>query len=71
MKRIILKDDLRYYFMNPCDKYRARRQIPWKLGVQILKIIMITTQLVLFWAEQSACGFLQGGECFWPSRTCF
>ncbi|XP_035270780.1 mucolipin-2 isoform X4 [Anguilla anguilla] len=44
----ILKDDLRYYFMNPCDKYRARRQIPWKLGVQILKIIMITTQLVLF-----------------------
>ncbi|KAJ8277806.1 hypothetical protein GJAV_G00080290 [Gymnothorax javanicus] len=44
----ILKDDLKYYFMNPCDKYRARRQIPWKLGVQILKIVMVTTQLVLF-----------------------
>uniref|UniRef100_A0A673A3H9 Polycystin cation channel PKD1/PKD2 domain-containing protein n=1 Tax=Sphaeramia orbicularis TaxID=375764 RepID=A0A673A3H9_9TELE len=37
-----------YYFMSPCEKYRARRQIPWKLGVQILKIVMITTQLVLF-----------------------
>uniref|UniRef100_A0A673A552 Uncharacterized protein n=1 Tax=Sphaeramia orbicularis TaxID=375764 RepID=A0A673A552_9TELE len=43
-----LRDDLRYYFMSPCEKYRARRQIPWKLGVQILKIVMITTQLVLF-----------------------
>ncbi|XP_008291915.1 mucolipin-2 isoform X1 [Stegastes partitus] len=43
-----LRDDLRYYFMSPCEKYRARRHIPWKMGVQILKIIMITTQLVLF-----------------------
>lgn len=43
-----LRDDLRYYFMSPCEKYRARRQLPWKLLVQILKIIMITTQLILF-----------------------
>ncbi|XP_062868512.1 mucolipin-2 isoform X2 [Trichomycterus rosablanca] len=43
-----LRDDLRYYFMSPCEKYKARRQLPWKLTVQILKIIMITTQLVLF-----------------------
>ncbi|XP_061635679.1 mucolipin-2 isoform X2 [Phyllopteryx taeniolatus] len=43
-----LRDDLRFYFMSPCEKYRARRHIPWKLGVQILKIVMITTQLVLF-----------------------
>ncbi|XP_053709667.1 mucolipin-2 isoform X1 [Synchiropus splendidus] len=43
-----LRDDLRFYFMSPCEKYRARRHIPWKLLVQILKIIMITTQLVLF-----------------------
>ncbi|XP_053247858.1 mucolipin-2 isoform X1 [Podarcis raffonei] len=43
-----LKEDLKFYFMNPCDKYRARRQIPWKLGLQILKIVLVTTQLVLF-----------------------
>lgn len=43
-----LRDDLRYYFMSPCQKYRARRQLPWKLTVQILKIAMITTQLILF-----------------------
>ncbi|XP_070816851.1 mucolipin-2 [Chaetodon trifascialis] len=48
IKEEILRDDLKYYFMSPCEKYRARRHIPWKLGVQILKIIMITTQLILF-----------------------
>ncbi|XP_063351607.1 mucolipin-2 [Pelmatolapia mariae] len=48
IKEESLRDDLRYYFMSPCEKYRARRHIPWKMGVQILKIIMVTTQLVLF-----------------------
>ncbi|CAG5864450.1 unnamed protein product [Menidia menidia] len=48
VKEESLRDDLRYYFMSPCEKYRARRHLPWKMGVQILKIIMITTQLVLF-----------------------
>ncbi|XP_068447862.1 mucolipin-2 [Clinocottus analis] len=43
-----LRDDLKYYFMSPCEKYRARRHLPWKLVVQILKIVMITTQLILF-----------------------
>lgn len=42
-----LKEDLKFYFMNPCDKYRARRQIPWKLGLQILKIVLVTTQVTL------------------------
>lgn len=40
-----LRDDLRYYFMSPCEKYKARRQLPWKLTVQIVKIIMITIQV--------------------------
>ncbi|XP_076009080.1 mucolipin-2 [Genypterus blacodes] len=48
VKEESLRDDLRYYFKSPCEKYRARGQKPWKLGVQILKIIMVTTQLVLF-----------------------
>uniref|UniRef100_UPI00398E4D0D mucolipin-2-like n=1 Tax=Pristiophorus japonicus TaxID=55135 RepID=UPI00398E4D0D len=43
-----LREDLNYFFMSPCEKYRARRQIPWKLCLQILKIVMVTTQLVLF-----------------------
>ncbi|XP_068098547.1 mucolipin-2 isoform X1 [Hyperolius riggenbachi] len=43
-----LKEDLKFYFMSPCAKYRARRQIPWKLALQVLKIVMVTTQLVMF-----------------------
>uniref|UniRef100_A0A6J0TT42 Mucolipin-2 isoform X3 n=1 Tax=Pogona vitticeps TaxID=103695 RepID=A0A6J0TT42_9SAUR len=53
-----LKEDLKFYFMNPCEKYRARRQIPWKLGIQILKIVMVTTQLILFGlSNQSVVSF--------------
>ncbi|XP_041339100.1 mucolipin-2 [Pyrgilauda ruficollis] len=48
LKETTLKEDLKFYFMNPCEKYRARRQIPWKLALQILKILMVTTQLVFF-----------------------
>lgn len=40
-----LREDLRFYFMNPCEKFRARQQIPWKMGLQILKIVMVTTQV--------------------------
>ncbi|KAJ8332500.1 hypothetical protein SKAU_G00422890 [Synaphobranchus kaupii] len=39
---------LKYFFMNPCDKFRARGRKPWKLSLQILKIGLITIQLVLF-----------------------
>ncbi|XP_041064898.1 mucolipin-2-like isoform X2 [Carcharodon carcharias] len=43
-----LKEDLNYFFMSPCEKYRARHQFPWKLCLQVLKIVMVTTQLILF-----------------------
>uniref|UniRef100_A0A8C6P8P0 Mucolipin TRP cation channel 3 n=1 Tax=Nothobranchius furzeri TaxID=105023 RepID=A0A8C6P8P0_NOTFU len=39
---------LKYFFMNPCEKYRARGRKPWKLMLQILKIVLITAQLVSF-----------------------
>ncbi|KAM6990118.1 mucolipin-3 [Tautogolabrus adspersus] len=39
---------LKYFFMNPCEKYRARGRKPWKLMLQILKIAIITVQLVSF-----------------------
>ncbi|OWK05018.1 MCOLN2, partial [Cervus elaphus hippelaphus] len=48
VKEECLREDLRFYFMNPCEKFRARQQIPWKMGLQILKIVMVTTQLVRF-----------------------
>ncbi|KAJ8408510.1 hypothetical protein AAFF_G00259240 [Aldrovandia affinis] len=39
---------LKYFFMNPCEKFKARGRKPWKLMLQILKIAIITVQLVLF-----------------------
>ncbi|CAI5640876.1 unnamed protein product [Oreochromis niloticus] len=39
---------LKYFFMNPCEKYRARGRKPWKLMIQILKIAITTIQLVSF-----------------------
>nr|XP_045378906.1 mucolipin-2 isoform X2 [Camelus bactrianus] len=48
VKEECLREDLKFYFMNPCEKFRARQQIPWKLCLQILKIVMVTTQLVRF-----------------------
>ncbi|XP_059846836.1 uncharacterized protein LOC132405863 [Hypanus sabinus] len=43
-----LKRTLKYYFMSPCDKYRAKGQKPFKLLVQIIKLILVTMQLILF-----------------------
>ncbi|KAI3360180.1 hypothetical protein L3Q82_014492, partial [Scortum barcoo] len=34
--------------MSPCDKYHAKGRKPFKLGLQLLKIITVTVQLVLF-----------------------
>lgn len=36
---------LKYFFMNPCEKYRARGRKPWKLMIQIVKIAIITIQV--------------------------
>ncbi|KPP59590.1 Mucolipin-1-like, partial [Scleropages formosus] len=43
-----LRRKLKYFFMSPCDKYHAKGRKPFKLGLQILKIIVVTIQLVLF-----------------------
>ncbi|XP_070410382.1 mucolipin-3 isoform X3 [Nothobranchius furzeri] len=34
--------------MNPCEKYHARGRKPWKLVLQFVKIVIVTTQLVSF-----------------------
>lgn len=34
--------------MNPLQKYRLRKQFPFKLVLQVLKVVLITVQLFLF-----------------------
>jgi len=43
-----IKRKLKFYFMNPVDKYRATKKIPWKLMLQILKVFIVTAQLWIF-----------------------
>ncbi|VDN31289.1 unnamed protein product [Gongylonema pulchrum] len=43
-----LRRHLQFFFMDPMMKWRVRHQFPFKLALQILKIIFITIQLVLF-----------------------
>lgn len=40
-----LRRKLKFFFMNPCEKFWARGRKPWKLGIQILKIAMVTIQV--------------------------
>lgn len=37
--------ELRYFFMNPIQKYKARKRIPFKLIIQVIKIILVTVQV--------------------------
>ncbi|XP_061088589.1 mucolipin-1a [Conger conger] len=43
-----LRLKLKYFFMSPCDKFHAKGRKPFKLGLQLLKIVIVTVQLVLF-----------------------
>ncbi|XP_074122456.1 mucolipin-3 isoform X4 [Sminthopsis crassicaudata] len=51
-QELLLEDEMRrklkFFFMNPCEKFWARGRKPWKLVIQILKIAMVTIQLVVF-----------------------
>lgn len=42
-----LRRKLKFFFMNPCEKFWARGRKPWKLGIQLLKIAMVTIQVRL------------------------
>jgi len=43
-----IKRKLKFFFMNPAEKYYATRKLPWKLGLQILKVFLVTAQLWIF-----------------------
>uniref|UniRef100_A0AC34QP79 Uncharacterized protein n=1 Tax=Panagrolaimus sp. JU765 TaxID=591449 RepID=A0AC34QP79_9BILA len=43
-----LRRHLQFFFLDPMKKFQIRRQFPFKLALQILKVIIVTAQLVLF-----------------------
>uniref|UniRef100_A0A914UPK4 Mucolipin extracytosolic domain-containing protein n=1 Tax=Plectus sambesii TaxID=2011161 RepID=A0A914UPK4_9BILA len=43
-----LRRDLIFFFMNPMQKWRVRKQLPFKLALQVIKIVIVTAQLTMF-----------------------
>lgn len=43
-----MRRKLQFFFMNPIEKWRAKRRFPFKFVVQVIKIILVTFQLCLF-----------------------
>ncbi|XP_018010429.1 mucolipin-3 isoform X2 [Hyalella azteca] len=47
-----MRRQLKFFFMNPVEKWHARHRFPWKLLLQVFKIIVVTIQLWLFAAQR-------------------
>lgn len=43
-----MRRNLQFFFMNPIEKWKAKRRFPYKFCVQVAKIILVTIQLCLF-----------------------
>lgn len=61
--RAVMKTKIKYHYMNPFQKFRARRRKPWKLVVQIVKVFLITIQICLFGLDRfSLVTFLENNH---------
>lgn len=40
-----LRRELKFFFMGPHEKIVARKKFPWKLTLQIVKVIIVTVQV--------------------------
>ncbi|CAA9998037.1 unnamed protein product [Nesidiocoris tenuis] len=43
-----LRQKLKFFFMNPVEKWHTKKKIPYKLLVQVVKIVLVTIQLCFF-----------------------
>lgn len=43
-----MRRKLQFFFMNPIEKWQAKRKFPYKFVIQLIKIVIVTIQLCLF-----------------------
>ncbi|RWS17321.1 mucolipin-3-like protein [Dinothrombium tinctorium] len=48
-----MRRKIKYFFMNPLEKWRAKGRFPWKLLVQVIKILVVTVQIVIYGIQMS------------------
>lgn len=54
---------LQFFFMCPVSKWRVRKQIPCKLLLQLIKVLLVTVQLSLFASRRfSFVGYMSGTQ---------
>ena len=59
-----LRRQLKFYFMSPIDKWRAKGRLPYKLCLQIIKIVFVTIQLIIFGIDMSEYMTLEANMVF-------
>ena len=59
-----IRRQLKYYFMSPIDKWRAKGRLPYKLFLQIIKIVFVTIQLIIFGIDMSEYMTLEANMVF-------
>jgi hypothetical protein len=50
---------LKFFFMGPHEKIKAKRKCPWKLLIQIFKILLVTIQVIFCLLLQSLTNLFQ------------
>lgn len=43
----IMRRKLKFFFMNPIEKWQAKRRFPYKFLVQVFKIVLVTMQVCI------------------------
>lgn len=47
-----LKNRLRFFFMNPIQKWNMKRRLPYKFVIQVIKIFLVTFQVIFCLARE-------------------
>ncbi|CAB3368158.1 Hypothetical predicted protein [Cloeon dipterum] len=61
-----MRRKLRFFFMNPIEKWQAKRRFPFKFIVQLIKIVLVTAQL--WWFAKGRYGHI---NYTWDNRISF
>ncbi|KAM7142415.1 mucolipin-1 isoform 3-T3 [Molossus nigricans] len=65
-----LRRRLKYFFMSPCDKFRAKGRKPFKLMLQVVKILVVTVQyLMLPNVSLGHYAYVRGGGGPWANGS--
>lgn len=55
-----MRRKLRFFFMNPVEKWQAKRRFPYKFLVQVFKIFFVTIQVRVYKNEYIAYKLMLG-----------